>query len=124
MGAIILSSMEVAATQTDDAFDHGPHTDLSQQEEIQVTDIYSVLANKDCFQIFCLASEGIHASTKILREYKFSKKRYYVRLKQLIRTKLVLKEGRFYRHTALGKTIYESQVRQLELLLSGSYKSF
>ena len=115
--------MEVAATQTEDAFGHGLEEDFSSPKEIRVTDIYSVLANKDCFQIFCLASEGIHASTKILGEYKFSKKRYYVRLKQLIRTRLVLKEGRFYRHTALGRTIYESQVRQLQLLLSGSFKS-
>ena len=83
-------------------------------------DIYSALSKKDSFVIFCLASTGIEASTRVLEQYEFSRKRYYVRLKQLIDIGLVQKEGRFYKHTALGKMVYENVVKGLQQFLSGA----
>ncbi|MGI0092237.1 MAG: hypothetical protein ACREBS_11070 [Nitrososphaerales archaeon] len=92
---------------------------LSETDPLaRAIDIYAILSNRDSFDIFCLASSGIHATTRILAEYKFSKKRYYVRLKELIETGLVQKEGRFYRHTTLGTIVYENQVKGLLQSLS------
>jgi predicted transcriptional regulator len=81
--------------------------------------IHSALSNQDAYEIFCLAADGINASTSILRERSFSRKRYYLRLKSLVDLELVHKDGGKYKHTPLGRMIYENQVKSLENMLEG-----
>jgi len=78
--------------------------------------VYSTLSNRDAYEIFSLAARGF-ASTSILREQKFSKKRYYLRLKCLINLGLVYKDGGMYRQTVFGRLVDENQVKLLETLL-------
>jgi predicted transcriptional regulator len=79
--------------------------------------IHFALSNRDAYEIFCLTADGINASTNILREQSFSRKRYYTRLKGLVDLGLVHKEGGKYKHTALGSIVYEIQVNSLESAL-------
>lgn len=79
--------------------------------------IHSVLANKDALQILNMAAEGINASLEVLAANNFSKKRYYVRLKELIDLGLIYKDNGVYRHTALGTLVYENQVKNLRQIL-------
>ncbi len=80
--------------------------------------IYSALSDMDSLDIFCMAAGGIPAKTRILAEHKFSKKRYYVRLKRLIAAGLVQKLGKHYVHTSLGQMIYETQTNYIRYLQS------
>jgi predicted transcriptional regulator len=79
--------------------------------------VYSALSNKDSFEIFQLAAEGINASTQSWKEEGFSKKRYYSRLKLLVDLGLVEKDKGRYKHTVLGSIIYENQLKTLSLIL-------
>lgn len=80
--------------------------------------IFSTLANEDAMHIFSLAANGIEASKGALEENNFSKKRYYVRLGELIDVGLVAKDRGVYRHTPLGSIVYESQVASLKRILA------
>lgn len=73
-----------------------------------VRSIFAVLSNRDSFEIFMLAARGIDASTEILRMGKFSRKRYYVRLGQLIKLGLVHKEAGRYVQTSLGMIVSDT----------------
>lgn len=73
-----------------------------------VRSIFSTLANKDAFEIFKLAEKGIDASTDILRQGQFSKKRYYVRLGELLKLGLVTKDHGRYIQTSLGRLVQDT----------------
>ncbi|MBI2127289.1 MAG: hypothetical protein HYU02_08285 [Thaumarchaeota archaeon] len=79
--------------------------------------IHLLLSNSDASLIFSLGSKGIPASLSILEKYKFSKKRYYTRLKELLDLGLIFKDKEFYRHTAIGALIYENAVDGLKHIL-------
>lgn len=81
-------------------------------------EIYSALSKKDALLIFELAAAGIAASNSIMEKYHLSKKRYYTRLRKLIRLGLVSKMSGTYRQTALGAMVYENQVRMLQNILT------
>ena len=85
--------------------------------EAKVRDIHSALSNSDSLRIFNLAAEGIDASTSVLEKHQFTKKRYYGRLKELVDLGLVFKNEGEYKQTALGKMIFDSQVKSLEQIL-------
>ncbi len=85
--------------------------------EAKVRDIHSALSNSDSLRIFNLAAEGIDASTSVLEKHQFTKKRYYGRLKELVDLGLVYKNEGEYKQTALGKMIFDSQVKSLEQIL-------
>lgn len=89
----------------------------SQGVDERTRAIHSALANKDALQILIMAAEGINASHDVLTAHNFSKKRYYVRLKELVTLGLIYKDNGVYRHTALGTLIYENQVRNLRQIL-------
>lgn len=86
----------------------------------QARQIFSTLANEDAMRIFALAADGIEASKCVLEENDFSKKRYYVRLGELVDIGLIAKENGFYRHTPLGSIVYQSQVASLQRILAKS----
>lgn len=79
--------------------------------------ILETLSNKDAFEIFGLAADGIYARTDVLDEYHFTRKRYYVRLKRLLELGLVQKDSRKYVHTSLGRVVYETLVKNLGTVL-------
>jgi predicted transcriptional regulator len=87
--------------------------DKRQSARERLLSILAALSNKDSFEIFMLAASGIDATTDVLREHQFSRKRYYVRLKKLSDLGLIHKESKRYRHTILGGKVYESLVRTL-----------
>jgi len=90
---------------------------VAPEVEGKIRNIYSALSNGDSLRIFNLAADGIDASTSVLEKYQFTKKRYYGRLKELVDLGLVAKEDGEYRHTALGRIVFESQVKDLERIL-------
>jgi hypothetical protein len=92
-------------------------THSSLEVQAKVRDIHSALSNSDSLRIFNLAAEGIDASTSVLEKYQFTKKRYYGRLKELVDLGLVFKNGGEYKHTSLGSTIFDNQVKNLEQIL-------
>ncbi|MGI0091479.1 MAG: hypothetical protein ACREBS_07205, partial [Nitrososphaerales archaeon] len=96
---------------------YGELMSAEEESQIQAMRIHSALANKDSFRIFGLAARGIDASRDVLARHDFSKKRYYVRLKELVDLGLVAKDEGVYRHTALGSIIYENQVSSLQRIL-------
>jgi hypothetical protein len=89
----------------------------SQATEAQMRAIHSTLSNKDALQIFNMAAEGITASLEAVAANKLSKKRYYVRLRELIILGLIYKANGVYRQTALGTVVYENQVKNLKQIL-------
>jgi len=82
--------------------------------------IYLALSNRDSFEIFCLAARYINASTDSWRKGGFSRKRYYARLRRLVEVGLVQKEGGKYKHSDLGRLVYEIQLKSLEAALGDS----
>ncbi len=76
--------------------------------------ILSALANRDSLEIFELASHGLDATTSVLEEHGFTRKRYYVHLKELVDLGLICKDSRKYIHTALGRKVYTSLIQSLE----------
>ncbi|MGA2875040.1 MAG: hypothetical protein ABSE82_05805 [Nitrososphaerales archaeon] len=89
-----------------------------EKSHAQARQIFSTLANEDALRIFGLAASGIEASKCVLVENHFSKKRYYVRLGELVEIGLVAKEKGVYRHTILGSIVYENQVASLQRILA------
>lgn len=80
----------------------------------KVLAILAALSNKDSLEIFTLALDGLDATTEILKQGHFTKKRYYVRLKELVDLGLLHKLSGKYVHTLLGKKVYEDSVKTLE----------
>lgn len=78
--------------------------------EEMVRSVFSSLSNKDSFEIFKLASSMIEASTAILRERNFTRKRYYGRLAELVRLGLVKKESGRYGLTNMGRVVYDATI--------------
>lgn len=98
------------------------HSGKASEEKISEHSrkIFSTLANEDALRIFSLAADGIEAGRGFLQENDFTKKRYYVRLGELVDMGLVTKEKGVYRHTPLGSIVYESQVTSLKRILAKS----
>ena len=95
--------------------------EVEQQQSFEkgkVLSILCALSNKDSFEIFCLAVSGLDATTDILKSGRFTKKRYYVRLKELVELGLVHKLSGKYVHTLLGKKVYEDSIKTLERAVS------
>lgn len=91
--------------------------DSQEQIQTQLMRIYSALSNKDALRIFVLAASGIDASKSSLEKYQFSKKRYYVRLKELVDLGLISKNDGVYKQTPLGTVVYENEVKNLEKII-------
>ncbi len=81
-------------------------------------EIYSVLSNADSLLIFELSANVIPTSRDVLEKYHLTKKRYYSRLKRLVKLGLVAKIRGTYSQTALGAMIYENQVKTLQRILT------
>jgi predicted transcriptional regulator len=97
------------------------HDDSTTSPEIETRAraIRSALSNSDSIRIFNLAADGIDASTTVLQQYQFTKKRYYGRLKELVDLGLIFKEKGEYKHTKLGNMVFENQVKSLGQILLG-----
>lgn len=88
---------------------------LSDREQIKnSTRLLSVLSKTDNLSIFMVAAGGdLKAEIPSLQKLGLSKKVYYTRLKQLVDAGLVEKFGDAYKHTSLGKVIYEKHIIML-----------
>ena len=83
--------------------------------EKHVRSVYASLSNKDSFEILRLAASGIRASTAILYERDFTRKRYYGRLAELQKLGLVKKESGRYVMTSLGRSVYDATMLLVKL---------
>jgi hypothetical protein len=93
------------------------HRDDMKAANERLLSINAALSNADSLLLFDLASRGLRAGTSGISDHNFSKKRFYVRLKELVDLGLVEKEHGVYRHTPFGAEIYEIQVRRLREIL-------
>lgn len=75
--------------------------------------VLSALANRDSLEIFELASRGLEATTGVLEKHGFTRKRYYVHLKELVDLGLICKDSRKYVHTEFGRRVHSS-LREIE----------
>ena len=80
--------------------------------------VLSSLANEDALRIFQEAKEGITSSTETIEKLRLTQKRYYARLKPLVKAGLINKKESGYKLTFLGKIIYEILYRKLEKTLT------
>ncbi|MGI0079469.1 MAG: hypothetical protein ACRECH_07585 [Nitrososphaerales archaeon] len=94
-----------------------PEVSDADRVEERMRAIHSTLANKDALAIFNMAAEGINGSLDVLAANNFSKKRYYVRLRELTELGMIYKDKGIYRHTAFGTLVYENQVKNLKQIL-------
>jgi hypothetical protein len=87
----------------------------SDREHIKnSTRLLSVLSKTDNLSIFMFAANGdLKAEIPSLQKLGLSKKVYYTRLKQLVDAGLVEKFGNAYKHTSLGKIIYQKHIIML-----------
>jgi hypothetical protein len=77
--------------------------------------LLSILSRRDNLIIFMLADsdsndKGLEAKSSTIEKTGISKKVYYTRLKQLINAGLVEKSDGAYKHTTLGKIIYQKHI--------------
>jgi len=72
-----------------------------------VTSLFKVLSNPDTLRLFNHTSDGIKNSTYAIEELDLTPKRYYARLKELVKIGLVRKQYGSYGQTALGRMIYD-----------------
>jgi hypothetical protein len=76
--------------------------------------ILSVLSRRDNLNIFTFAhDEGLAAKSSTIKKLGLSRKVYYIRLKQLMNAGLIEKLDCAYKHTTLGKIIYQNHILSL-----------
>lgn len=92
--------------------------EMKGESAVNAREIYSVLSNADSLLIFELSASVIPTSRDVLEKYHLTKKRYYSRLKKLVKLGLVTKIRGTYSQTALGAMIYENQVKTLQKILT------
>jgi len=80
--------------------------------------ILSSLANEDALDIFETAEKGIVSSTEVIKKLGLTQRRYYTRLKDLMKAGLVEKREGVYQHTVFGSLIYESVFKLLWKVLA------
>ncbi|MCL5318652.1 MAG: hypothetical protein M1503_10410 [Thaumarchaeota archaeon] len=78
--------------------------------------IGSTLANVDAIEIFVQVGRGMKGGREALEELGMSKKRYYTRLRELVRCGLVEKDGAQYRYTVLGSLFEQQFVGLLQIV--------
>jgi len=72
---------------------------------VELTALLKVLSNPDALRLFHLIGEGIENSRYTREELELTPKRYYARLRELVKVGLVSKRYGVYRQTALGGMI-------------------
>jgi len=81
-------------------------------------EILDFLANEDALKIFSAAKDGIVSSTKAIEELGVTEKRYYTRLRELLKAGLIEKTEGMYRYTAFGKLLFEILFKRLRYVLA------
>jgi hypothetical protein len=71
-------------------------------------------------KIFTLAKEGIKSHANTHSEIGLTRKQYYLRLYQLVKMGLLIKNNDIYKHTIFGKIIYYDYLLRLEKDISNS----
>jgi hypothetical protein len=86
---------------------------LEQKSVNQITSLLSILSKKDAFSIFLLAKDGLKGETDTPQRIGLTRKQYYTRLKQLVDTGLIDKNGDTYYHTSLGSLFFQRHLVEL-----------
>lgn len=94
------------------------HKEKLSSVTMEMEGILSSLANEDALKIFQAAKDGITSSTQIIKDFGLTQKRYYTRLRELIKVGLLEKNESEYQHTLLGKMLFETLVKRLEQVLT------
>jgi hypothetical protein len=113
----ILRSLRTMSCADEGNQQEGAFGDNEPEVDAELLAIHSALSNPDCLLLFDLASRGLRAGSSAIQSHNFSKKRFYVRLKELVDLGLVRKEYGVYKLTALGQKVYQSQVKDMRDLL-------
>ncbi|OHE55069.1 MAG: hypothetical protein A3K61_00435 [Thaumarchaeota archaeon RBG_16_49_8] len=90
----------------------------SQNKQLfrQMSKIGSALSNADAIEIFVQVGRGMKGGQEALEELGMSKKRYYTRLRELVKCGLVEKDGAQYRYTVLGSLFEQQFVGLLQIV--------
>jgi len=83
----------------------------------QFLNIIRVLKNEDSLNIFLISEKGISSSNENIRNLGLTKKRFYLRVKELIDVGLIEKREGNYRLTELGKIIFNTIIKLEPILL-------
>jgi hypothetical protein len=94
------------------------HEKTSGASITEIKETLDCLANEDALKIFKSAKYGIASSTETVRELGLTEKRYYARLRALVKAKLLEKVGNKYQHTMFGGLVFEVLFKSLEQFLS------
>lgn len=95
--------------------------DVSMEAFADMVKILDALGNEDSLAIFLFAQEGIQSSKDAIQVLGLTQKRFYSRLKDLLENKLLEKVEGEYRHTLLGKIVYDMGI-SLETILKNQEK--
>lgn len=82
----------------------------------KVEDLLVVLSIPDALQIFEMAENGIRARADTHIQVGISRKQYYTRISQLVRTGLIDKIGGIYLQTRFGATVYKEYIPRLRAI--------
>jgi len=72
-----------------------------------LTSILKTISNPDALRLFLHTGEGIKNSTYAMEELNLTPKRYYARLRELVKIGLVMKKDGVYRQTGLGEMFHD-----------------
>jgi hypothetical protein len=86
----------------------------------KTTNLLSLLSKPPALKIFTLAKDGIKSHVNMHSEIGLTRKQYYLRLYQLVKMGLLIKNNDTYKHTMLGKIIYYDYLLRLEKDVSNS----
>ena len=93
----------------------------------ECSELFTVLSNMDALRIFLYTQKGITNSTHAIKDLNLTPKRFYSRLKELMDSKLIIKEDGEYRLTPtghvlsrIGYTLFEvlNNKERIELILN------
>jgi hypothetical protein len=82
----------------------------------QMSRIGSTFTNVDAIEIFVQVGRGMKGGQESLKELGMSKKRYYTRLRELVKCGLVEKESTRYRYTVLGSLVEQQFIGLLQIV--------
>lgn len=83
-----------------------PNSPAKPSNITEMGKILSSLANEDAIKVFLAARRGITKSTRTIEELGLTQKRYYTRLKELIKAGLVEKRDDTYQLTTIGTVCF------------------
>ena len=80
---------------------------ITPQTLSRIGEIIDAISHEDAIKIFIYAKDGITNSTLAIKKLGLTQKRYYTRLRQLVKVGVLEKGDEGYRYTFLGNIVYQ-----------------